>query len=90
MVKMFFFFMDQGWKHQRSSERTSDVFGDQAGEAGLRWFGHVQRRNSDCMGGKMLGLEQSKRKNKRVTSMSVLSLFFSTAAVHARLAVFTL
>lgn len=29
-------------------------FGDQAREARLRWFGHVQRRDSDYVGKRML------------------------------------
>ena len=32
-------------------------FGDKAREARLRWFGHVQRRDSEDIGRKMLRLE---------------------------------
>lgn len=76
--------MDQGWQraHVRCFWRSG------AGEAGLRWFGHVvQRRDSDGMGGKMLGLERSKRKKQKGyvhVCFVFVFVFFPTAAVHAQ------
>lgn len=41
-----------------------DQFGDKGREAGLRWFGHVQRKKSGHIGQKMLKMELPGRRRR--------------------------
>ena len=46
--------------------------GDNAGEARLRWYGHVQRRNTEYIGKRMLCLElPGKRRRGRPKTRSM-------------------
>lgn len=79
--------MDQGCKYQRSSRRESDVLEIKSERPDWRWFGHVQKRDGEYMGRKIVRSEQSKQNKKGSIHVLIFYLFFpSMAAMEARLA----
>ncbi|KAK3514069.1 hypothetical protein QTP70_002908 [Hemibagrus guttatus] len=50
-------------------------FGDKVREARLRWFGHVQRRESEYIGRRMLDKQEAKRKAKEEHEQADVHMF---------------
>ena len=50
--------MDRIWTEHIEGTAQVRHFGDKVREAGLRWFGHVLRRASDCISRRMLKMEE--------------------------------